>query len=144
MIRSATLADAAEILRIEEECFASDRLSSRSIRHFLRSDRSRLFVYEQGAVIAGYILTLCHKRRRLGRHYSVAVLPQHRNRGIAEALVRRAERACPGKDGFKLEIRKDNGAARRLYERLGYRPGRLKPDYYQDGQDAIEMVKAAG
>lgn len=142
MIRPAIPADANQILAIEERCFSTDRLSPRSIRRFLKSPGSRTFVYVQDKTVAGYILTLCHKRSRLGRHYSVAVLPEYRRRGIAEALLRHAEGACPEKAGFKLEIRKDNTGARRLYSRFGYEVRGVRPGYYADGQDAIEMVKS--
>ena len=68
-------------------------------------------------------------------------MTEHRRHGIAEELLLRAELACPTKQGFKLEIRKDNAAAYRLYSRLGYQIRRTRPGYYQDGQDALEMVK---
>jgi ribosomal protein S18 acetylase RimI-like enzyme len=142
MIRPANLDDAGQILSIEKQCFTSDRLSIRSIRYFLRNPKSRLFIYVQDNLPIGYVLTLHHPRSRFARHYSIAVLPEYRGRGVAEALLLRAEQACAEKHGYKLEIRKDNTAARRLYTRMGYKERGLKKHYYQDGQDAIEMVKA--
>jgi ribosomal protein S18 acetylase RimI-like enzyme len=141
MIRRADLDDAKKILHIETQCFTSDRLSARSIRHFLRSDRNRLFLYMSDGVAAGYILTLSHARHRLARHYSVAVLPEYRKRGVAEALLLHAEQDFGEKDGFTLEIRKDNHSAQRLYSRMGYTARRTMNNYYDDGQDGIEMVK---
>ena len=45
------------------------------------------------------------------------------------------------KKGVKLEIRVDNISALKLYQSLGYKPGKIKPAYYQDGCDAMEMIK---
>jgi ribosomal protein S18 acetylase RimI-like enzyme len=54
----------------------------------------------------------------------VVVLPPHRGRGIGEILVRAftAEMTRRGVPRLVLGVRDDNHTARRLYERLGWRP----------------------
>jgi ribosomal protein S18 acetylase RimI-like enzyme len=51
------------------------------------------------------------------------VAPGYRQLGIGEALMRRAERLARSTRaaGIGLETARDNRAAKRLYERLGYR-----------------------
>ena len=72
-----------------------------------------------------------------------AVDPAKRRRGIGErllltlldvALERGAREAT-------LEVRLSNVAARRLYEKFGFRPVGLRPRYYSDnGEDALIMT----
>lgn len=75
-----------------------------------------------------------------------AVDPRWRRRGVGEylilslldlALARRAREAT-------LEVRVSNVAARRLYEKYGFRPVGLRPRYYSDdGEDALIMTTDA-
>src|ERR671925_323739 len=54
---------------------------------------------------------------------NVAVVPEHRRRGIASALLSRLFELT-GRDtrrGYTLEVRVSNTGAIRLYERLGFR-----------------------
>jgi ribosomal-protein-alanine N-acetyltransferase len=72
-----------------------------------------------------------------------AVHPRYRRRGIGERLLlslldlsiaRRAREAT-------LEVRLSNLAARRLYEKYGFRPVGIRPRYYSDNQeDALIMT----
>jgi [ribosomal protein S18]-alanine N-acetyltransferase len=72
-----------------------------------------------------------------------AVDPAWRRRSIGErllvglldaAMVRRAREAT-------LEVRLSNVAARRLYEKYGFRPVGIRPRYYSDnGEDALIMT----
>jgi len=72
-----------------------------------------------------------------------AVDPAWRRRGVGERLLlalldvsvaRRAREAT-------LEVRLSNMAARRLYEKYGFRPVGIRPRYYTDnGEDALIMT----
>lgn len=125
---------------MEERCFSTDRLSLRAIRRHLNHPNNHLFVYEVNTQPAAYILIFNHPRHRLGRIYSLAVLPEQRRHGIAKALLEHAETQA-AKPGFKLELRRDNASAKQLYERLGYTTRRILPHFYADGADALEMEK---
>ena len=75
-----------------------------------------------------------------------AVDPAWRRRSIGErllvglldvAIARRAREAT-------LEVRLSNVAARRLYEKYGFRPVGIRPRYYTDnGEDALIMTTEA-
>ena len=47
-----------------------------------------------------------------------------------------------GRDLMRLEVRKENKAARTLYEHHGYRRFGTKKRYYEDGHDAERYEKA--
>jgi ribosomal-protein-alanine N-acetyltransferase len=66
------------------------------------------------------------RRRRLGERLLLAVLDVARARQAREAT---------------LEVRLSNLAARRLYEKFGFRPVGLRPNYYSDDrEDALIMT----
>jgi len=76
-----------------------------------------------------------------GHVISIAVLPDHRRRGIGTALVKEAMagmRVYKAKECF-LEVRVTNTAAVNLYKKLGFNASRVVHGYYADGEDAYIM-----
>ena len=66
------------------------------------------------------------RRQRIGERLLLAVLDLAHDAGAHEAT---------------LEVRLSNLAARRLYEKFGFRPVGLRPRYYSDnGEDALIMT----
>jgi len=75
---------------------------------------------------------------------TVAVVPGWRGRGLADLLVGELVRRA-GKSGagsVMLEVRADNGPARRLYERHGFEEVSVRRRYYRqpDGPDVDALV----
>lgn len=142
-IRAATRTDLDCLMALESESFGSDRLTLRSFRHFLRAPTAALRVVDDGARIPAYALVVFRKGSTLARLYSVAVAEAARGRGLAGALLDDAERLAVGRGAERmgLEVRDDNPAAIRLYERRGYAFKGLQPDYYEDGADARRYEK---
>ncbi len=109
-------------------------------------------VAEENSVIAGY--TMCRIEVglsnygfggliRKGHVVSIAVLPQFRRKGIAQAVI---TRALEGMQYYKakqcfLEVRVTNDAAISLYKKLGFEVTRTINGYYSDGEDAYVMAK---
>jgi ribosomal-protein-alanine N-acetyltransferase len=80
---------------------------------------------------------------RKGHVVSVAVLPQHRRKGIGEALITEAlkgMRLYNAKQCF-LEVRVTNTPAIDLYKKLGFQVTRTVHGYYADGEDAFVMSR---
>jgi ribosomal-protein-alanine N-acetyltransferase len=78
-----------------------------------------------------------------GHIVSVAVLHQHRRKGIGKALVAQAienMRTYNAKQCF-LEVRVTNTPAIELYKKLGFEITRTIHGYYSDGEDAYVMTK---
>lgn len=77
---------------------------------------------------------------------TITTAPDARGQGIASALLTRllVRAAGAGARSCFLEVAADNGPARRLYDRLGFRKVGLRPRYYRapDGtaRDAIIMA----
>ncbi|MDR0492539.1 MAG: GNAT family N-acetyltransferase [Nitrososphaerota archaeon] len=80
---------------------------------------------------------------RKGHVVSIAVLPQYRRRGVAQAIINRALEGMEyykAKQGF-LEVRVTNEAAISLYKKLEFEITRTINGYYSDGEDAYVMTK---
>ena len=80
---------------------------------------------------------------RKGHIVSIAVLPQFRHKGVAQAIIKKA---LEGMDYYKakqcfLEVRVTNDIAISLYKKLGFEVTRTINGYYSDGEDAYVMTK---
>lgn len=78
-----------------------------------------------------------------GHVVSIAVMPEHRRKGIGQALVSKAMegmRLYNAKQCF-LEVRITNMPAISLYKKLGFKVSRTIHGYYSDGEDAYVMTK---
>ena len=93
-----------------------------------------------GAKIAGYI-NYWHIADEIHLH-NIAVGKDQQGRGVASALltvmISRARQE--GARWATLEVRSSNWAARRLYERFGFKVTGVRPAYYDDvREDALIM-----
>lgn len=74
---------------------------------------------------------------------TIAVHPEYRGHGIAEELLSNALAGAiqQGMSSATLEVRANNHAAQRLYQRFGFEVVGLRPRYYRDNQeDALIMT----
>jgi [ribosomal protein S18]-alanine N-acetyltransferase len=143
-IRRARTGDLARLVEIENAVFATDRMSARQWRHHVANPEADVLVAERDGAIIGAAVVFFHASHRIARLYSIAVAPEARGAGIGDELLAAAERNARkrGREKFRLEVRTDNAAARRLYERRGYRVFGTKAGYYEDGADAARYEKA--
>ncbi|MDR2203899.1 MAG: GNAT family N-acetyltransferase [Nitrososphaerota archaeon] len=80
---------------------------------------------------------------RKGHIVSIAVMPQARRRGVAQAVINQAIEGMKyyrSKQAF-LEVRVTNEPAISLYKKLGFEISRTINGYYSDGEDAYVMSK---
>ena len=139
-VRRCHIVDLRSVLAIERASFAEDAWP-RELFVELIEECPRLFLL--GVVegrIAGYVAAVL--RREAGELVSIAVLPRHRGRGVAGALMRRVL-VLLQKDNVKqcwLMVRPDNHEAIRLYRAFGFERMRRVKDYYGRGADAWRMA----
>ncbi len=93
--------------------------------------------------MCGYAMLLFNTGTSLARLYSVAVDPASRGLGIGAVLLGASEEAAREHDcvSMRLEVRSDNEAAIRLYDKSGYRRFGVIEDYYEDHQAALRFEK---
>jgi ribosomal protein S18 acetylase RimI-like enzyme len=143
MIRPATLDDLDALVRIENSTFETDRISRRNFRYLLTKANAATLVEESDGMIRGYAMTLFHTGTSLARLYSYAVDPACQRRGVGQALVAASEALALEREciTLRLEVRRDNPASIKLFEKLGYRYLEVVPDYYEDHAAALRFEK---
>jgi ribosomal-protein-alanine N-acetyltransferase len=79
-----------------------------------------------------------------GHIISIAVLPEHRNKGVGQTLIRQALQAmfthyeaC----SCYLEVRASNDNAIKLYKKAGFEVEKTIRGYYSDGENAYIMSR---
>src|SRR5258708_7323344 len=118
-VRPAALADLDGLTAIEEEAFATDRVSRRSLRHFLVSPNAAVIVAELGGKLAGYALVLFRGASAVARLYSIAVARHAVGKRLGATLLEAAEQAAiaRGAGALRLEVHEANAAAIALYRK---------------------------
>jgi len=144
-VRTAERADLLEIHRIEQAAFPQPWPFS-AIESYLGEDG--FLVAETGEAapaVAGYVIadTVPNHGTPLGHVKDLAVRPDYRREGVGSALLSRALTVlgAAGAGSVKLEVRADNGGARRLYRRFGFERRKTIPNYYSNGENAHVMVR---
>lgn len=141
-IRPAERADLLAVVRIENASFPQPWPYD-AFDRFL-GEPGFLVATRDGAVV-GYVVADVTPNfgRDLGHVKDIAVHPDHRGSGIGSALLARsiAVLGGHGADTVKLEVRESNDGAKRLYREFGFEPLRRVPNYYDNGEDAIVMLR---
>ncbi len=142
MIRRATLDDIPALAALEERCFSTDVLAASDLRRLLRRGHG-MFVDVHRGLIRGYCLVIFRARTTIGRIYTFAVAPEARGQGIGGRLLAAMERETRrrGRARISVEANPRNRAARRVYESRGFRVRDFLPRFYEDGTDAVKLVK---
>lgn len=147
MVRLAGSGDLDALAELELS-FPGDRLGRTSLARLLGRDSAELWVAESSGRVVGDAVVLFRKGFASARLYSLVVVPESRGRGVARALLARAEEGARerGAVAMRLEVRSDNAPAIALYRRSGYEVVGRTADYYEDHSDALRMQKrfAAG
>ena len=142
-IRRAELRDMDAVMDLENRVFATDRLSRRSLRHFLHAPTAEVLVAEADGRFAGTAIVLFRAGSVVARLYSIAVAPHLGGRGIASLLLEAAEdrarvRKCRA---IRLEVHETNHRAISRYRKSGYQEVGRRDAYYEDGSDALLFEK---
>ena len=141
MIETMKPSHVAQIAHLEKICF-SDPWSERSIASELDNKLAFWLVAVEGETVAGYIgsQTVIDETDMM----NVAVHPDFRRQGIAEALVNGlvANLKEIGSHCLTLEVRASNAPAIALYEKLGFAEiGRRRNYYRNPREDALILRK---
>ena len=130
----------AAIAALEKLCF-SDPWSEKSIAYELTSRLCYWLVALEDGEVVGYI----GSQSVLGEAdmMNVAVHPNHRRKGIAEALVNALSADLKARDNvcLTLEVRDSNGPAIALYEKLGFTQVGLRKNYYRNPKEDARILR---
>ncbi|WXG42630.1 MAG: N-acetyltransferase [Promethearchaeati archaeon SRVP18_Atabeyarchaeia-1] len=149
--REFSTKDLDQVTVINKKCLPENYPSGFFIDLYERYPKSFLVSENVEDGIVGYIM--CRIERglsnygfrltRKGHVVSVAVLHEHRNRGVGRDLVAKGLDAMHdyGATEFVLEVRESNEPAISLYKSLGFVISKNLKGYYSDGEDAYLMSK---
>jgi ribosomal protein S18 acetylase RimI-like enzyme len=143
-LRRARPADLAALVDLELASFAYDRMSARQFRRHMSSPSAAVLLAEGDDGLLGSTIVFFRRGSTRARLYSLATAAAARGRGIGKALLAAVERlaSARGMRTLSLEVRRDNGAAVRLYEARGYRRSAALENYYDDGAPAWRYEKS--
>lgn len=140
IVEGMRLEHVSQIAELEKLCF-SDPWSNSSIASELENELACWLVAVDGDRVAGYIgsQTVMGETDMM----NVAVHPDYRRRGIAEALVNGLvfllkER---GSHSLTLEVRASNAPAQKLYGKLGFVQIGKRPGYYRNPKEDAYILR---
>ena len=141
IIETMNAAHVAQIAQLEKICF-SDPWSEKSVASELNNPLALWLTAVEGERVTGYIgsQTVMDETDMM----NVAVHPDFRRRGIAEALVNELVARLKSRESrsLTLEVRVSNLSAITLYEKLGFSQiGRRKNYYRNPREDALILRK---
>ena len=141
IITEMTATHVPQVAELEKLCF-SDPWSEKSVASELENKLALWLVALDGDTVAGYIgsQTVIDETDMM----NVAVHPDYRRQGIAEALVNALVDALKAREshGLTLEVRASNEPAKKLYEKLGFFQVGRRPNYYRNPrEDALILRK---
>lgn len=142
-ILPATINDLEQLVALENELFTSDRIPRRQFRYLLTRANAITVKIDQEDKLAGYLILLRRRRSYNIRIYSIGISKWAQGRGYAQEMVRFAEKVAE-ENGLRyvtLEVCEKNNSAIRLYEKAGFSKYGDKPEYYEDGCNALLLRK---
>jgi ribosomal-protein-alanine N-acetyltransferase len=145
-IREMRWWDIDPVLTLEKELFPEDAWSRgmfwSELAHARGPGATRRYVVaetQEGRLVGYAGLAAAGDQ---GDVQTIAVVPDHRGTGLGSRLLGELLRAATDFECHEvmLEVRVDNLAAQRLYERFGFEPIGFRRGYYQPGNvDALVM-----
>lgn len=144
-IRRANHADLPVIAAIEEALFP-DAWDENGFRDVLMYFPSTFFVAEKAGLLVGFVCAGIEDTGSeiYGHLLNIAAAPTHRKQGIGSMLLQRVEFECMvhGCRAMQLEVRPSNKHAQQFYSRNSYSQVFVLSQYYNNGEDAILMMKS--
>lgn len=140
MIERMSECHVRQIAELEKRCF-SGPWSEKSVASELNNKLSLWLVAVENDTVVGYIgsQTCCDESDMM----NVAVHPDHRRKGIAEALVTALVDAlqAAGSHCLTLEVRASNEPAKALYEKMGFTQVGIRPNYYRNPKENALILR---
>lgn len=149
-IRQAERADLVSVMRIERASFPQPWPYDAFTRYLDRPsflvavDPTASPAVDDGSAggVVGYVVAdhVQNHGQTMGHVKDIAVHPDRRGEGIGSTLLSEVLSVL-APVSVRLEVRASNDTARALYGRYGFRPVKRVPRYYDDGEDAVVMVR---
>jgi ribosomal-protein-alanine N-acetyltransferase len=144
-LETATPQNIEEMLKIERECFTAEAYTRWQILDLLESKNALALLTRVNGDASGFIIALLETegKHTLGHVVTIDVAVKYRRKGLGSFLLRKMEDLLSerGVDGVCLEVRVDNRAALRLYQKQGYVEVQLLERYYSLSTHGLRLAK---
>jgi len=144
-LKPADLRNLEELFRIERECFTLEAFSKEQIASLLRNPNATGLLVKVDGEVAGFVIGLIenHEKAKVGHVYTIDVAVKYRRKGIGIRLLKEIENTFvkQGVETSYLEVRTDNQAARRLYQKQGYHEIESLDNFYSTGVHGLRLKK---
>lgn len=141
-IRKAKISDLEAIKEIEDESFINPFTKEDLLYEISQNPVSNFLVLEKDGLVVGFIdYWVTFDSATIDQ---IAVKKSERNQGFAKILLEKSIndiKELGEVSFFTLEVRVSNEPAINLYKSFGFQKVTIKEKYYDDGEDAIYMVK---
>lgn len=143
-IRKMDLSDIPYVYKEELKIFGKSLGEKTLYNEIMYNDMSRYFIALVDGKRAGYVgswLTIPN-----AEILNLFVSEKYRGLKLGVMLMDRVIEVCNDLEleNLTLEVRESNKYALALYEQLGFKKGAIRKNYYEDGEDALLMVKYLG
>lgn len=141
-IRKAKISDLEAIKEIEDESFINPFTKEDLLYEISQNPVSNFLVLEKDGLVVGFIdYWVTFDSATIDQ---IAVKKSERNQGFAKILLEKSIndlKELGEVSFFTLEVRASNEPAINLYKSFGFQKVTIKEKYYDDGEDAIYMIK---
>ena len=141
-IRKAKISDLDAIKEIEDESFINPFTKEDLIYEISQNPVSNFLVLEKDGLVVGFLdYWVTFDSATIDQ---IAVKKSERNKGFAKILLEKSIndlKELGEVSFFTLEVRASNEPAINLYKSFGFQKVTIKEKYYDDGEDAIYMIK---
>ena len=136
-IRKLTYGDLPSVISIERRSFPTPWSLAMFVLELSKPSGICLAAEDENGLV-GYLV--CARYDEVWHLMNVAVVTEHRRRGIASELIDRLFEEAGSDARFTLEVRVSNLPAIAMYEGIGFRSaGRRRSYYHDNGEDALIM-----
>ena len=143
-VRLADIKDIPSILVIENECFIKP-WSEKDIHYELNENPvSVVYVLEEGKQIVGFLdFWITFDSATIAQ---IAIKKTYQGKHLSHLLMQEMIDDCFAKkvNSITLEVRINNIKAINMYTKYGFEKVVIKPHYYDNGEDALYMVRNEG
>ncbi len=141
-IRKAKISDLEAIKEIEDESFINPFTKEDLLYEISQNPVSNFLVLEKEGLVVGFLdYWVTFDSATIDQ---IAVKKSERNQGFAKILLEKSIndlKELGEVSFFTLEVRASNEPAINLYKSFGFQKVTIKEKYYDDGEDAIYMIK---
>ncbi len=143
-VRFAEIKDIPSILVIENECFIKPWAEKDFLYELKDNPVSSVYVLEDGNEIIGFLdFWITFDSATIAQ---IAIKKAYQGRHLAHLLMQEMIDDCFAKkvNSITLEVRVNNIKAINMYTKYGFEKIVIKPHYYENGEDALYMVRNEG